>query len=130
LKKAAAISFLLIFLLANTELKQLLKLPVLIHHYMEHDEDDAGKSLLAFLQEHYAEEHAKAATQHHDQDHENLPFKSHQDGFSQSNFFCATPATFDYESERTIKVITNSIYIESSHCPSALSKIWQPPRIC
>lgn len=131
LKKAAAISFLLVFLFANTELKQLLKLPVLIHHYIEHHKDDAGKSLLAFLHEHYAEEHTPStSSQHHANDHQNLPFKSHHTGISQIPVFCSLSTGFDCTLESILPVTVKNHYTEQSHYPSALSRIWQPPRAC
>jgi hypothetical protein len=130
LKKAAAISFLLIFLFTNTELKQLLKLPVLIHHYMEHNKEDAGKTLLAFLYEHYAEEHVVKTPRHHDKDHENLPFKSHHTGISQVPVFCVSVTAIDCTIDAVLPASVKNVYTEPSHYPSALSKIWQPPRSC
>ena len=98
---------------------------------MEHDKDDAGKSLLAFLHEHYAEEHAASSSTHnHDDDHENLPFKSHHTGISQAPVFCSTSVGFDCSIETILSITVNNFYKEPSHYPSALSKIWQPPRAC
>jgi hypothetical protein len=71
-KRLSAISMMFVILCATTEMHQLLKLPVLLHHYLEHREKDNSISFLAFLKEHYVHEHAQASRHHH----ERLPFKS------------------------------------------------------
>ena len=53
MKQFYAISFLFIFLSANTAFGELLKLPLLIQHYTEHKQDETAISFIHFLAEHY-----------------------------------------------------------------------------
>lgn len=127
LKKLIAISFLSIFLCANTELGQLLKLPVLIHHYLEHHDDDAGVTLADFLHKHYDEENAHTSSNN---EHEKLPFKSHTFSFSQTTLVFQLPVRFELNPDKPLstKVIIN--YSEGFYSSSILSRIWQPPKFC
>lgn len=126
LKKLTAISFLLIFLCANTEMGQLLKLPVLIHHYLEHHDDDEGVSFVNFLHKHYYEENSHPSPNN---EHEKLPFKSHELGFSQATFIYQPPVGFELQIEKLISKV-NIIYSTAFHQTSILSRIWQPPKFC
>src|SRR5690606_33774379 len=72
-KKVIAVFFLFILLTANTAFGQLLRLPTLVHHYLEHVEWD-NSTLFQFLSEHYATTINHPDDKHHD--HEKLPFKA------------------------------------------------------
>ena len=117
----------LIFLCANTELGQLLKLPALIHHYLEHEEDDAGISFVSFLHKHYDEEKSHSSANN---EHEKLPFKSHDLGFSQTNLIYQLPIGFELQRGKPISTKENIIYSPAFHPMSVLSRIWQPPKSC
>ena len=106
---------------------QLLKLPVLIHHFLEHHNHEAGTSFIAFLHEHYDEENSHPST---NEEHEKMPFKSHSDNFSQSTFVFQSPIGFEYRLERAIPNKEKVTYSEDLYSASALSLIWQPPRYC
>lgn len=125
LKKFAAISFLVIFLCANTGMGELLKLPFLIQHFLEHNADDAGKSFITFLHEHYSIEKNDDA-QH--KEHEKLPFKSHHPEAAQSQVFCLSSFSFECKANNPLVIKEQNILQEHFHFSSALSKIWQPPR--
>ena len=126
MKKTIAISLLFAFLTSNTELHQLLKLPVLIHHFMEHHDQDHHESFADFLKKHYADNPNHSDNHHHD----NLPFKTnecatmhnstvayyHQHHFS----FCQPMIVFKNIS------VTSKVEFSSS---AFLSSIWQPPKI-
>ena len=127
MKKLTAISFLLIFLCANTELGQLLKLPLLIHHYLEHHEDDAGISFADFLHKHYDEENSHSSKNN---EHEKLPFKSHDLGFSQTTLIYQLPIGFELQTDKPVLTKENIIYSPAFHPTSVLSRIWQPPKSC
>jgi hypothetical protein len=73
LPRFIAILFLSLQLLTNTELCQLIKLPVLIEHYKEHGGIDNGISFFAFLKMHYFNGDAKDADYERDMQ---LPFKT------------------------------------------------------
>jgi hypothetical protein len=71
MKKSVTIFLLVSMVSLQTPVGQLLKLPLLIEHFIEHQQQH-GVSLLAFLQDHYTENH-------HDADlpeDEQLPFKN------------------------------------------------------
>ena len=44
-----------LFFISSTQLKELLKLPVLINHYMEHLDENSNLSVYDFLKIHYAD---------------------------------------------------------------------------
>lgn len=64
---------LLSFLFAGTELHQVLRLPALVLHFIEHQATSPELSFLAFIEDHYSD--PENATQGHDEKHEQLPFK-------------------------------------------------------
>ena len=73
MKKVLSISFLIVFLLANTELHEVLKVPLLLEHYMLHKQEDKNQSFLTFLYKHYVlvQDHF-----HLQNDHDGLPLKT------------------------------------------------------
>jgi len=125
LKKLTAISLLLFFLFANTEMGELLKLPVLIHHYLEHHDDDAGISFAGFLHKHYDEENSHPSPNN---EHQKLPFKSHDLGFSQTTLVFQSPAVFELKIGNLLSTKINISYSEGFYSSSILSRIWQPPK--
>lgn len=126
-KKLIAISFMLSFLFAYTQAGELLKLPFLIHHYLDHHDSDAGEFLLDFLYKHYSEPHTHAPG---NGDHEKLPFKSHTVGFLQTSFVFHRSMLFLPELcpalPKKRSGISNAIFFSSPF----LSLIWQPPKSC
>ncbi len=116
--------FLFIFLLANTAFGQVLKLPVLIQHYIEHVEQD-NSLLLDFLSAHYSDHINHPDGRHHD--HENLPFKS---DCPVIQAITVVPKSFSFShlfpKVSAIKKITRNYRDYSS---AYLDTIWQPPRI-
>lgn len=106
---------------------QLLKLPALIHHYLEHHDDDAGISFAQFLHKHYTEEYAHPSPGN---EHGKLPFKSHDIGFSQNTLVAQSLAGFDFKTARPVSTKENIIYSEAFCSSLHLAKIWQPPQYC
>lgn len=127
MKKLLVFSFLFIFLGATTVFGELLKLPVLIHHYCEHTESEkeANLSFVDFLAEHYqTEEHH--SDKHHD--HEKLPFKTLDSHVAQiislvpqSNYSISYHITPSSKLKKTFQY--QDVY-SNTH----LDSIWQPPR--
>ncbi len=62
-----------ILLLNSSEFDQLVKLPALFSHYIEHRQLDTQLSFVSFIKEHY-----QSDVDHSDSKHQNLPFKSHE----------------------------------------------------
>lgn len=127
LKKLTAISLVLIFLCANTQIGQLLKLPVLIHHYLEHHDDEAGLSFTAFLHKHYNEVNSHPSPNN---EHESLPFKSHDLGVSQTTLVFQSPVCFEFHTRKQIPSKEIISYSEGFYFSSILSSIWHPPKTC
>jgi hypothetical protein len=71
MRKTIAIALLILFASTN-EVGQILKLPLLISHYIDHCNEE-GQSIYAFIHEHYVHHHGANT----DQDEDNqLPFKT------------------------------------------------------
>jgi hypothetical protein len=126
LKKTICILFLGVYLISSTELRQLLKFPLLIQHYAEHKAENQSLTLLQFLAMHYNDEDIIDLDYSKDQQ---LPFKS-QDGYTGSALSVFEPtavytlipkASFDIT---RIHFIANDDFTHSVF----LSSIWQPPK--
>ncbi|WP_394991759.1 hypothetical protein [Emticicia sp.] len=126
MNKFIAKYLIVIYLLSATELNQLLKLPILFSHFVEHQQQDPSMSFTDFLYHHYAIDHGDdgdAATDN------KLPFKSHDHCcsfiFPISIFF-----TIQLSQIKTIVIEKKNILFSSSAniISAYLSSIWQPPR--
>lgn len=73
MKKVVSISFLIVFLIANTELHEVLKVPLLLEHYLLHKQEDKNQSFVTFIYKHYVsvQDHF-----HLQNDHDGLPLKT------------------------------------------------------
>jgi hypothetical protein len=133
-KKIIAISFVVIFLCANTEIGQLLKLPNLIHHFIEHHDhddndhdDDHAISFLDFVKNHYNDSHKHSDTDQHDH-HQNLPFKT-------INTNANTFISFEYQPVVSFRkpinlVVNNTVpFSQNFYISSVFASIWLPPKL-
>lgn len=114
------------YVFSATELSQLLKLPTLVTHYIEHKEQNQELSFWQFLCIHYAKGNVKYAD--YDKDMK-LPFKT-SDNFSNQLTFCATTPLLignkpSYQPVKKDQQIPTDEKLISSY----LSTIWQPPKI-
>lgn len=110
----------------QTEFHQLLKLPVLVQHFMEHREKDSSTSLLAFLKEHYSAFDERDAD--YDRDMQ-LPFKTHDCVNAAVVFYNPAPS-FDIVSIPSFEAIASfPITRETSLPTTTTGNIWQPPRV-
>lgn len=128
LNRALSILFLLMYLSANTEVGQLLKLPVFVHHYYEHVENDKETSVLSFLKDHYNNQisHPDDA----DHDHKNLPFKT-IGGHIALVPAIVPPSTVEISIQTACDFQDHTVFqIEDSYHYSAMKGVWQPPRNC
>lgn len=124
-KKCLSIFLLAIYLLAGTQFTELIKIPVLVGHYIEHREE--GKlSFYEFLNIHYG------SSEDHHASHESdpkLPFKTYQC----SSTFAVFPAPCFQEMQKQALIafpdIENSGFFYSFFYSSKFhSSIWEPPR--
>ncbi|MFY7964271.1 MAG: hypothetical protein ACOVO1_05195 [Chitinophagaceae bacterium] len=129
MKKIVAISFLSIYLLATTQLGQLLKLPAFIEHYNEHKAANTQLTLVDFLIIHYASGNVKDADYEKDM---KLPFKTANENVFSITSTVATPPLFSIETEhinffeKKKQYFRNEYFISNSF----FSNIWQPPKTC
>lgn len=129
MKRLMAIFFLFNFLCVNTALGEILKLPLLIHHYYEHIHENGEETIVDFLAQHY-----KGDIEHHHQDkhndHERLPFKTLNDLIAQvislipQQMLSITRIIYE---EADIKLSTN---YHQNYTNTYINSIWQPPRFC
>lgn len=128
LKKSIAILFLSIYLLTTTDAYQLLKMPMIFKHFVEHRQADKNISFLKFLDMHYMHGSPKDKDYHKDMQ---LPFKSSGDfisvlasEFIPLNEHILLTAPVVLVSEKKIAIQQNDLL------PSYLASIWQPPKSC
>lgn len=110
-----------------TEAHELLKIPVIFQHYIEHQQEDKGISITKFLSIHYLEGDIK------DKDYERdmqLPFKTTGEFFASSvtPFMpLNTQMNVQYPYEPLVKVwaLQKPSFIFSAYQVN----IWQPPKL-
>ncbi len=118
------ILLLLIFSLSGTEFGQLLRLPLLINHYLEHKKGHSDLSITDFLLIHYSRQHQEGANEEDRQ----LPFKSHLE--------CAKLFSIASPFPNSVNLIIPPATLSSNDIPRASAPlstgvrtmIWQPPR--
>lgn len=126
MKKIISIIILIAYLSSYTEVRELLKLPILLEHFTEHSSKDSTLSFSEFLCMHYLHAHDNDGDDEHDR---SLPFKSH-DGCA-SNFssnLYAQHQSIEFKpfvTELNHTLTIKEDYIYSSFC----SSIWQPPKV-
>ena len=124
MKKYITIFLLLCYMFSMTELHQVLKAPLLVEHYYEHN-DSSELSVLDFLEMHYLNGNVKDADYEKDM---KLPFKSFQD--NHPNVVLSLPETTNF-----FNFIVYSVSVQKSFCfenqvntSNFLTSIWQPPK--
>lgn len=116
----------IVYLFSATEANQLLKLPLLFSHFVEHQKQDPSMSFGEFLYHHYAIDHADDGDTATDN---KLPFKSH-DHCHSFVFPISIFNTIQFSQIKTIIIEKKNILFSSSSSiiSAYLSSIWQPPR--
>lgn len=117
----------LVYLFAFTEVRQVLKVPALVEHYVTHAQKDGATTLLSFLKMHYLDPPVKDADWREDM---KLPFKT--PGHSPSVVVIQIPPKavelpFPHKLA-SYPVAQNYTYTEKFF-PSVIQRIWQPPKI-
>lgn len=115
-------------MISLTEFNQLMKLPLLIEHFLEHKEKDDNLSLWKFLNMHYAYNSAKDSDYAKDT---KLPFKSHN-AFVNSIIIAYIPSNSSSLDSKPIYIEQNnySDFVEDLNASAYFSSIWQPPKAC
>lgn len=123
--RALTILLLFIFLNAGTAFGELLRLPVLVHHYMEHRHLD-HQSLVDFLNEHYANKINHPDDSHHD--HKKLPFKT---ACHAAQLLTLAAPLSSLSVSKILSVTAKPVkagYSQEHYSNAYLNSIWQPPR--
>lgn len=125
-KRLIAISFLFTFLSASTAFGELLKLPLLVHHFIVHEKLENKVSFIDFLNEHYTN-----TAQHRDYDHhhhDNLPFKTTDKHLIQIVSDIPMVSFKLEKKEYFSNKLKRPFAIADNYSNNYLNKIWQPPR--
>lgn len=129
MKKLIAILLLSVYMASATELHQLLKVPALVAHFIEHRQQDEKLSFWNFLCKHYAHGNVKDADYEKDM---RLPFKSHEGCPNPTTFVSLLPANniIQLRPERPDYGESQLFPTRDEHFVNAayLSAVWQPPR--
>jgi hypothetical protein len=129
LRKTIVISLLLVFLCANTEIGQLLKLPNLVHHFLEHEKEhdaDHDISFVEFITIHYSDKR-----HHHGkdkQDHQSLPFKTINQNTNTLLAFQKTES-FLFQKNRITAETTLVAFTQQLYNSGVFVNIWLPPKL-
>lgn len=127
MKRFVSIILLIGFLNSTTELHQLLKLPMLIHHFFDHNKQEPTESFAEFIKEHYITHIDHSDKDNHE--HDNLPFKTKDCATIHTTIAFSHQQTFFIKEPNTSPQIFLIEYNEVNYSPAALSNIWQPPKI-
>ncbi|MCA0347875.1 MAG: hypothetical protein R2805_12755 [Flavobacterium sp.] len=122
-----AICFLFLYAFSATELHEYLKLPQLVMHFNEHQQEEKDMTLWAFLCQHYA--HGNVFDGDRDKDMK-LPFKSND--CSSAIVITTIPSILYFEilnNTSFFKKKTPNNFYTNSFCSINYGSIWQPPKI-
>jgi hypothetical protein len=124
MRRASAISLLLLYFLVNTELRELMRLPILFEHFSEHKQRNNHITFSDFIVLHYFSGHLKDADFERDQQ---LPFKGiHCEELSAP--VVLPVGSFEELSEISYATLNVGIYLSRFHSSLLQFKIWQPPK--
>ena len=125
MRRANAIALFLLYVLVNTELREIVRLPILFEHFAEHKQRNKHVSFSDFIVLHYFSGHVKDADFERDQQ---LPFR----GIHFEELLA--PVALPVESfEQPLPKISNAnlkvgIYVSPFYSSLFQFTIWQPPK--
>lgn len=126
MKNILVYSLLSLFVLAHTELIQVVKLPLLVEHFLEHKSENKSVNIFSFLYIHYIKE---VQTDNDYSEDIKLPFKSNQVSQNSSSS-SLVPLQFILSSVYVfITCLKNTAIFSFNFISSSYHiAIWQPPR--
>ena len=127
MKRVIAILTLGFYLLSLTEFNELLKVPVLINHYTEHQEKNKSLSFFEFLSMHYSQADDNDGDKDKDMQ---LPFKSHVGCIGDITFAYTNNETSEYFTHHAVSENLFSEHISDFVNSNHQASIWQPPKSC
>jgi hypothetical protein len=127
LRKTIVISFIFVFLCANTEIGQVLKLPNLIHHFLEHrgqEDKDHTISFVDFIIIHYNNNQQ----QNDKGNHQDLPFKT-INSFSNTVLVFENHKVFSFCEPTTVFITSTVPFRKELYTSDVFPCIWLPPKL-
>jgi len=128
MRKTAATFLLLFYIFGATDASQLLKLPLLVQHFITHRQENPSISFIAFMQLHYQD---KTVIDKDFQEDMQLPFKTHEtDCCLSMSMATVVPSPIEIRMNAIKEPeITHTLF--NVDIPLLLSSpsIFQPPRI-
>ncbi len=127
MKRLVAITLIACVLVSTTELCQLLKMPKLIEHFIQHRKQNSAMSFQAFLSLHYWVDHGMDADYKEDMQ---LPFKSFRISVN-PNYLGFITQHICYIPSQTFSDVKERIKIINDELPdfSVYNAIWHPPSL-
>ncbi len=126
MKQLVSIVLLTSFLLGGSLMTELMKMPILVQHYLEHKAENNKLSVEGFLKMHYASK--QALNESHNKGGK-LPFKTCTCHIAILMIHSQVPIFFNfirptYFTQKSIATPSNCMAYNSSY----LNHIWQPPK--
>lgn len=129
MNRLLAIFFLFTFLSANTVFGEVLKLPLMVKHYVEHTQEDKNETIFDFLVQHYS-----GKINHHHQnkntEHDHLPFKTLNSHATHVISIIPQPILSISQIIYELADVKISAHNQQNYSNANLKSIWQPPRFC
>lgn len=125
-KRLTAILLMSIYMFSFVEFHQFLRIPVLIQHFVEHQQQDPSISFMAFLKLHYVGEIVVDGDYQRDNE---LPFRETDCCVITNTISCECPNTI-IEIATNTEEINNEFVLndEDNHSLISVADIFQPPR--
>ena len=130
MKKYLSILFVSIYLFSAFQINEYLKIPILVEHFNEHQQENPKLSLWNFITDHYS--HGEVFDADYEKDMK-LPFKSHNHSgcFCSIVTFFAPIQSFNFENKTFFNEYKKPNFgYTFSFISNFHSSIWQPPKIC
>lgn len=109
---------------ANTSIGQLLKIPNLIEHYIEH-KNELTPTFISFID--FLESHYSKNTDNTNEDHQNLPFKNFE--IASTVFVLVNQASFQIKPVKVVISNKQKFFYQQSFKSNLITSIWLPPKI-
>ena len=124
MNKLIAYILIFVFMCANTSIGQLLKVPNLIEHYIEHKNEltTVSISFIDFIESHYSKN-----AENNPEEHQDLPFKTFE--ISSNVFFLVATTNFQIQSVKALISSKQKFFYNKSFKSHLIDSIWLPPKL-
>ncbi|MBV2196016.1 MAG: hypothetical protein KUL78_05895 [Flavobacterium sp.] len=124
MNKLIAFFLISVFMCANTSIGQLLKIPNLIEHYIEHKNEltTASISFIDFLESHYSKN-----AENNPEEHQDLPFKTFE--IASTVFVLVNHTNFQIQPVKAVISSKQKFFYHQSFKSHLITTIWLPPKI-